>query len=104
MSPLRTVSKADVLAAEANPQLQRVVAAMERPVPSEEDRKLLLALGRAIRQLREERGMIPAELACASGIRREELEAIEAAGLIERRGGRAIASEVAVYFDRIMTL
>ncbi len=26
------------------------------------------------------------------------------AGLIERRGGRAIASEVAAYFDRIMTL
>jgi DNA-binding XRE family transcriptional regulator len=78
MSTPRTVSKEDMLAAEANPQLQRLVAAMERPVPSEEDRKLLLALGRAIRQLREERGMTPAELACTSGIRRQELEAIEA--------------------------
>jgi DNA-binding XRE family transcriptional regulator len=78
MSTPRTVSKEDVLAAEANPQLQRLVAAMERRVPSEEDRKLLLALGRAIRQLREERGMTAAELACASGIRRQELEAIEA--------------------------
>jgi hypothetical protein len=29
---------------------------------------------------------------------------LDAACLIERRGGRAIASEVAVYFDRIMTL
>jgi DNA-binding XRE family transcriptional regulator len=78
MSTPRTVSKEDVLAAEANPQLQRLVTAMERRVPSEEDRKPLLALGRAIRQLREERGMTPAELACASGIRRPELEAIEA--------------------------
>jgi DNA-binding XRE family transcriptional regulator len=78
MSTPKTVSKEDVLAAKANPQLQRLVAAMERRVPSEEDRKLLLALGRAIRQLREERGMTPAELACASGIRRQELEAIEA--------------------------
>jgi ribosome-binding protein aMBF1 (putative translation factor) len=78
MSTPRTVSKEDVLAAEANPQLQRLVAAMERRVPSEEDRKLLLAFGRAIRQLREERGMTPAELACTSGIRRQEVEAIEA--------------------------
>jgi len=78
MSTPRTVSKEDVLAAEANPQLQRLVAAMEQPVPSEEDRKLLIALGRAIRQLREEQGMTPAELACVSGIRRRELEAIEA--------------------------
>jgi DNA-binding XRE family transcriptional regulator len=68
----------DVLAAEANPQVQRLVAAMNKRVPSEEDRELLLALGRAIRQLREERGMTAAELACASGIRRQELEAIEA--------------------------
>jgi DNA-binding XRE family transcriptional regulator len=78
MSTPRTVSKEDVLAAEANPQLQRLVVAMERRVPSEEDRKLLLALGRTIRQLREERGMTAAELACASGIRQAELEAIEA--------------------------
>jgi DNA-binding XRE family transcriptional regulator len=78
MSTPRAVSKEDVLAAEANPQLQRLVVAMERRVPSEEDRKLLLAFGRAIRQLREEKGMTPAELACASGIRRQELEAIEA--------------------------
>jgi DNA-binding XRE family transcriptional regulator len=78
MSTPRTVSKEDVLAAEANPQLQRLVAAMGRRVPSEEDRKLLFALGHAIRQLREERGMTPAELVCASGIRRQELEAIEA--------------------------
>jgi DNA-binding XRE family transcriptional regulator len=68
----------DELAVEENPQLERLLAAMNRRVPSEEDRKLLLALGGAIRQLREERGMTPAELACASGIRREELEAIEA--------------------------
>jgi DNA-binding XRE family transcriptional regulator len=67
----------DELTAE-NPQLKRLLAAMNRRVPSEEDRKLLLALGRAIRQLREERGMTPAELACTAGIRREELEAIEA--------------------------
>jgi hypothetical protein len=51
---------------------------MNRPVPSEEDRKLLLALGRALYRLREERGMTPAELACIAGVRREELEAIEA--------------------------
>jgi hypothetical protein len=42
MSTPRAVSKENVLAAEANPQLQRLVAAMERPVLSEEDRKLLL--------------------------------------------------------------
>jgi ribosome-binding protein aMBF1 (putative translation factor) len=78
MSAPRTVSKEDVRAAEANPQLQRLVAAMNSRVPSEEDRKLLFALGRAVRQLREERGMTPAELACASGMRRVELEAIEA--------------------------
>jgi len=58
--------------------LKKLAEAMGRRVPSEEDRKLLLGLGRAVRQLREERGMTPAELACASGIRREELEAIEA--------------------------
>ena len=34
----------------------------------------------------------------------DALDRLDAAGLIERRGGRAIASEVAVYFDRIMTL
>jgi transcriptional regulator with XRE-family HTH domain len=51
---------------------------VNRRVPSAEDRKLLLALGRAIRQLREERRMTPVELACASGIKREELEVIEA--------------------------
>jgi ribosome-binding protein aMBF1 (putative translation factor) len=78
MSTPRAISKEDVRAAEANPQLQRLVAAMERRVPSEEDRKLLLAFGRAIRQLREERGMTPAELACASGMKRQEVEAIEA--------------------------
>jgi len=65
-------------AAEENPLLKKLVAAMNRHVPSEKDRKLLLALGCAIRQLREEQRMTPAELACASGIRREELEAIEA--------------------------
>jgi DNA-binding XRE family transcriptional regulator len=65
-------------AAEEHPLLEKVVAAMGQREPSDEDRKLLLALGRAIRQLREERQMTPAELACASGIRREELEAIEA--------------------------
>lgn len=48
--------------AEENPLLKQLVAAMNRCVPSEKDRKLLLALGRAIRQLREERGMTPAEL------------------------------------------
>lgn len=68
----------DELAAAESPQLMRLIEAMNRRVPSEEDRKLLLALGRAIRQLREERGMTPAELACAAGVRREELEAIEA--------------------------
>lgn len=78
MNTSRTVSNEDVLAAEANPQLQRLVAAMNKSVPSEEYRKLLLSLGRAIRQLREERGMTPTELACASGVRRQELEAIEA--------------------------
>jgi DNA-binding XRE family transcriptional regulator len=79
MSASRMTPRApDELAVEENPLLKRVVAAMERRVPSAEDRKLLLALGRAIRQLREERRMTPAELACASGIRREELEAIEA--------------------------
>ncbi|HEV2974797.1 MAG TPA: hypothetical protein VGX69_07325 [Solirubrobacteraceae bacterium] len=45
MSTPRTVSKEDVLAAEANPQLQRLAAAMNKSAPSEEDRKLLLALG-----------------------------------------------------------
>lgn len=80
MSALRTLiaPDEDELAVEGNLQLERLLAAMNRRVPSEEDRKLLLALGCAIRQLREERGMTPAELACASGIRREELEAIEA--------------------------
>jgi hypothetical protein len=68
----------DELAAEENPQLKRLIEAMNRRVPSEEDRKLLLALGRAVSQLREERRMTPAELACASSIKREELEAIEA--------------------------
>jgi len=65
------------LAAEEN-WLLTVVAAMERRVPSAEDRRLLLAVGRAIRERREELGMTPAELACATGVRREELEAIEA--------------------------
>jgi hypothetical protein len=68
----------DELAAEENPQLKRLIEAMNRRVPSEEDRKLLLALGSAVSRLREERRMTPAELACASGIKREELEAIEA--------------------------
>lgn len=34
----------------------------------------------------------------------DALSRLDAAGLIERRGGRAIASEVAAYFDHIMTL
>jgi hypothetical protein len=34
----------------------------------------------------------------------DALNRLDAAGLIERRGGRTIASEVAAYFDRIMTL
>jgi predicted transcriptional regulator len=34
----------------------------------------------------------------------DALNRLDGAGLIERRGGRAIASEVAAYFDRIMTL
>jgi hypothetical protein len=34
----------------------------------------------------------------------DALNRLDAAGLIERRGGRIIASEVAAYFDRIMTL
>jgi len=34
----------------------------------------------------------------------DALNRLDAAGLIERRGGRAIASEVAAYFDHIMTL
>jgi ribosome-binding protein aMBF1 (putative translation factor) len=50
-------------------------------VLSEEDRKLLLALGRAIRQLREERGMTPAELASAAEIEQKQLEALEAGRL-----------------------
>lgn len=78
MSTSRTLTTSDELAVEENPQLQRLIEAVNRRVPSEEDRKLLLALGRAIRQLREERRMTPAELACASGIERRELEAIEA--------------------------
>jgi transcriptional regulator with XRE-family HTH domain len=42
----------------------------------------LIALGRAIRQAREERGMTPAELAdAASGVERERLEALEAGRL-----------------------
>jgi transcriptional regulator with XRE-family HTH domain len=75
-SASRTVMTADEdeLAVEENPTLKKLRAAMSRRVPSEEDQKLLLALGRALRQLREERGMTPAELACASGVRREELE------------------------------
>lgn len=81
MSASRTtliVPTSDERTVEENPLLKQLVAAMKRRVPSEKDRKLLLALGRAIRQLREERGMTPAELACASGINRAELEAIEA--------------------------
>jgi len=34
----------------------------------------------------------------------DALARLDAAGLIERRGGKAIASEVATYFDQIMTL
>jgi ribosome-binding protein aMBF1 (putative translation factor) len=68
----------DEPAVEENPLLKRLAEAMSQRVPSEEDRKLLLALGHTVRQLREERGMTAAELACAAGIRREELEAIEA--------------------------
>jgi hypothetical protein len=34
----------------------------------------------------------------------DALDRLDAAGLIERRGGKAIASEVATYFDQIMTL
>ncbi len=34
----------------------------------------------------------------------DALNRLDAAGLIERRGGKAIASEVATHFDRIMTL
>ncbi len=34
----------------------------------------------------------------------DALSRLDAAGLIERRGAKAIASEVATYFDRIMTL
>ncbi len=34
----------------------------------------------------------------------DALNRLDAAGLIERRGGRAIASEVSSYFDHIMTL
>jgi hypothetical protein len=34
----------------------------------------------------------------------DALNRLDAAGLIERRGGNAIASEVATYFDRTMTL
>ena len=34
----------------------------------------------------------------------DALNRLDAAGLIERRGGKAIASEVATYFDQIMTL
>lgn len=77
MSALKAPDE-DELAAEEHPLLQRLAKAMRQRAPSEEDQKLLLALGRTVRQLREERGMTPAELACAAGIRREELEAIEA--------------------------
>ncbi len=34
----------------------------------------------------------------------DALDRLDAAGLIERRSGKAIASEVATYFDQIMTL
>jgi DNA-binding FadR family transcriptional regulator len=34
----------------------------------------------------------------------DALNRLDAAGLIERRGGKAIASEVATYLDHIMTL
>jgi predicted transcriptional regulator len=34
----------------------------------------------------------------------DALNRLDAAGLIERRGGKAITSEVATYFDQIMTL
>lgn len=34
----------------------------------------------------------------------DALDRLDAAGLIERRGGKAIASEVATYFDQIMML
>jgi hypothetical protein len=33
----------------------------------------------------------------------DALDRLDGAGLVERRGGRSIASEVAQYFDRIMT-
>jgi transcriptional regulator with XRE-family HTH domain len=41
----------------------------------------MVALGQRIRQMREEQGMTPAELACAAGIDREYLEALEAGEL-----------------------
>lgn len=47
---------------------------------AEQDQELV-ALGRVIRQAREERGMTPAELASAAAIEREGLEALEAGRL-----------------------
>jgi len=47
---------------------------------AEQDRELV-ALGRAIRQTREEQGMTPAELAAAADTERECLEALEAGRL-----------------------
>jgi transcriptional regulator with XRE-family HTH domain len=43
-----------------------------------EDKKALIALGRAIREVRDERSMEPDDLAATAGIERERLDAIEA--------------------------
>lgn len=66
------------ISAQENTLLRKMLEAMSQRAPSEDDRKRLRALGAAVRGRREELGMTPAELACVSGIRREQLEAIEA--------------------------
>lgn len=76
--PRRMSKSRTPISEQENHLLQVVLRAMRRRAPSEADRKLLRALGSAVREQREARGMTPAELACAAGIRREQLEAIEA--------------------------
>jgi DNA-binding XRE family transcriptional regulator len=66
------------ISAQENTLLHKMLGAMSQRAPSEDDRKRLLALGAAVRGRREELGITPAELACVSGIKREQLEAIEA--------------------------
>ena len=61
-----------------------VAARLVRQIPADEDEhnhKALLALGEAIRQIRQEQGLDVEQAAAASGISAEDVRALEAGGL-----------------------